>query len=110
MGAYMLTPSLPLFPALVNLLTFAITTSSKSREMHRALQQEDILSAIFEQCTTGSIARAAGVCRAWEKIANDILWKSVTNVWTLMQLLGPLEDGERGTVRYSAMSSDCLST
>lgn len=67
--------------------------------MHRALQFPDILTIILENCTTESIARAACVCRSWEKVANDKLWRNVSNVWTLLQLLGPLEDGERGTVR-----------
>lgn len=68
--------------------------------MHTALQLTDILDRILEHCSPGSLATAAAVCRTWEKSANSMLWKNVTTLWTLLQVLGPLEEGDRGMVRF----------
>ena len=71
--------------------------------MHTALQLTDILERVLGHCPPTSLATAAAVCRAWEKSANSILWRNVPTLWTLLRVLGPLEEGDRGMVRFDAV-------
>lgn len=64
--------------------------------MHTALQLSEILAAILEHCSSGTLGTAAAVCRTWEMTANSMLWRNVTTLWTLLQVLGPMEEGDRG--------------
>lgn len=64
-------------------------------ERHRALQNLDILTLVFETIfrlgRLRSLAHLALTCMAWKELALDFLWRDV-DVENLLELLGPITD------------------
>ena len=64
----------------------------KSRRMHHALEIQEILLNVFDQCCSFHLPALARTCRAFKEPALDVLWENLDD---LSPLVGCIPEGSR---------------
>ncbi|KAF4622564.1 hypothetical protein D9613_009615 [Agrocybe pediades] len=70
---------------------------------HRVLLIPELLNIIFNHLDLPSNAANARVCRLWSDISLDVLWKEVTKLKRLLQILAPLDVDETGELKFQRL-------
>lgn len=85
------------------------TTGNATTACHRVLATPELLGLIFCYGDTSLQYRSACVCKAWSPAALDVLWRDMTDLVPLLQVLAPLEPDYRSHREHVSFLSHAVS-
>lgn len=68
----------------------------------------ELLALIFSHLDDRSLSRAARVCRQWADVALDALWHTISDLKSLLGLLGPLTSEKKQTLHGTTSYLVCV--